>query len=390
MTDFSFKNHVRPTVDQVCAYRSMINLAPGRQSITDLQLCVLLDIPVNEFMERKNFIPSEELWGAERVAQELNMPVEHVSVLHAQGRIVGWKEGGAGAVYPARQFINGELFNRVSMLVERLRSGGYDDKSISRYLFEPMRSLGFFTYAHLADESVDHAQWMLGVLQTDFINPRRAREHLQDLEGAITASNVTDVNTLNKWKNLHSGDVIVSKTRANHALRIEAAAKLEVSLGVSFKTILARNIITCNSPFPTGWVPFSEISGSLGVTEEQLDKMLYPAPDSPRWKRPRDNNEIHYHSSYFIFGDGGKFEINKVAQRLEKLLTRLEELGYPHKVPSVDYPELYLGNVSMREYAHVSPAHEEALVNLLERTIEGLEDANGRKRGKKKNDAKEL
>ena len=131
------------------------------------------------------------------------------------------------------------------------------------------------------------------------------------------------------------------------------------------------------------WVPISEISESLGVTEEQLDKMLYPAPVSPRWKRPRGNDEIHYHSSYFIFGDGGKIEINMVAQRLEKLLARLEELGYPHNVPNVDYPELYLGNVSMREYANVSPAHEEALVNLLERTIQELEGGT-RKRGKKK------
>lgn len=387
MTDFSFKNHVRPTVDQLCAYRSMINLAPWNQSITDLQLCVLLDIPVNEFMERKNFTPSEELWGAERVVQELNVSLELVAVLHAQGRVVGWEEGDEGIVYPARQFVNGELFSRVSMLVERLRSGGYDDKSISRYVFEPIRSLGFFTYAHLADESVDHTQRILGVLQSEFLNPRRAREYLQDTEGTITASTVTDVNTLNKWKNLHSGDVIVSKTRANYALQVDAAAKLEASLGVSFKTILARNIITCNSPFPTGWVPISKISESLGVTEEQLDKMLYPAPDSPRWKRPRDNDEIHYHSSYFIFGDGGKIEINMVAQRLEKLLTRLEESGYSHNVPSVDYPELYLGNVSMREYANVSPAHEEALVNLLERTIQEQEESKARKRGKKKSAA---
>ena len=73
MTDYSFKNHIHPTVDQLCAYRSMINLAPWSQPITDLQLCVLLDIPVNEFMERKNYPLSEELWGAERVAQELNL-----------------------------------------------------------------------------------------------------------------------------------------------------------------------------------------------------------------------------------------------------------------------------------------------------------------------------
>ena len=387
MTDFSFKNHVRPTVDQLCAYRSIINLAPWRQPITDLQLCVLLDIPVNEFMERKNYPLSEELWGAERVAQELNVSLELVAVLHAQGRIVGWEESGAGIVYPARQFVNGELFNRASILVGCLRSGGYDDKSISRYVFEPIRSLGFFSYAHLADESVDHTQRILGVLQSEFLNPRRAREYLQDAEGAITVSSVTDVNTLNKWKNLHSGDVIVSKTRANYALQVDAAAKLEASLGVSFKTILARNIITCNSPFPTGWVPISKISESLGVTEEQLDKMLYPAPDSPRWKRPRGNDEIHYHSSYFILGDGGEIEINMVAQRLEKLLTRLKELGYSHNVPTVDYPELYLGNVSMREYANVSPAHEEALVNLLERTIQELEESKARKRGKKKSAA---
>lgn len=387
MTDFSFKNHVRPTVDQLCAYRSMINLAPWSQSITDLQLCVLLDIPVNEFMERKNFTPSEELWGAERVAQELNVSLELVAVLHTQGRIVGWECGETGTIYPARQFVNGELFNRVSMLIERLRSGGYDDKSISGYVFEPIRSLGFFTYAHLADESVDHTQRILGVLQSEFLNPRRAREYLQDAEGTITASTVTDVNTLNKWKNLHSGDVIVSKSGANHALKVEAAAKLEASLGVSFKTILARNIITGNSPFPTGWVPISKISESLGITEEQLDKMLYPAPDSPRWKRPRDNDEIHYHSSYFIFGDGGEIEINMVPQCLEKLLTRLEELGYSHNVPSVDYPALYLGNVSMREYANVSPIHEEALVNLLERTIQELEESKARKRGKKKSAA---
>lgn len=383
MTDFSFKNHIRPTVDQLCAYRSMINLAPWSQPITDLQLCVLLDIPVNEFMERKNYPLSEELWGAERVAQELNVSLELVAVLHAQGRIVGWEDGETGTIYPARQFVNGELFNRVSMLVECLRSGGYDDKSISRYVFEPIRSLGCFSYAHLADESVDHTQRILGVLQSEFLNSRRAREYLQGAEGTITASSVTDVNTLNKWKNLHSGDVIVSKTRANYALQVEAAAKLEASLGVSFKTILARNIITCNSPFPTGWVPISKISESLGITEEQLDKMLYPTPDSPRWKRPRDNDEIHYHSSYFIFGAGGEIEINMAAQRLEKLLTRLEELGYPHKVPSVNYPELYLGNVSMREYANVSPAHEEALVNLLERTIQELEGGT-RKRGKNK------
>lgn len=386
MTDFSFKNHVRPTVDQLCVYRSMINLAPWSQSITDLQLCVLLDIPVNEFMERKNFAPSEELWGAERVAQELNVSLELVAVLHAQGRIVGWEGGETGTIYPARQFVSGELFNRVSMLVERLRSGGYDDKSISRYVFEPIRSLGFFSYAHLADESVDHTQRILGVLQSEFLNPRRVQEYLQDAEGTITASSVTDVNTLNKWKNLHSGDVIVSKSGANRALRVDAAAKLEASLGVSFKTILARNIITYNSPFPTGWVPISKISESLGVTEEQLDKMLYPAPDSPRWKRPRDNDEIHYHSSYFIFGDGGKIEINMVAQRLEKLLTRLEESGYSHNMPRVDYPELYLGNVSMREYANVSPAHEEALVNLLERTIQELKGGT-RKRGKNKSAA---
>lgn len=88
MTDFSFANHVRPTVDQLCGYKRMMNLAHRNQVISDLQFCVLLDIPVNELLERKKFPATEELWGAERVAQELNVPVEHVSVLHAQEHIV--------------------------------------------------------------------------------------------------------------------------------------------------------------------------------------------------------------------------------------------------------------------------------------------------------------
>lgn len=382
MTDFSFANHVRPAVDQLCGYNRMMNLAHRNQVISDLQFCVLLDIPVNELLERKKFPTTEELWGAERVAQELKRTREHVSVLHAQGRIVGWEES-EELVYPAIQFVNGKLFNRVPMLVEPLRAAGFNDKSISLYLFSPVYALGYFSYAHLADESLDHTQWLLGILQTEFINMRRANDYLRNTEGAITASSVTNLDKLNKWKNLHSGDVIVSKSGASHALYVDAAAKLEASLGVSFKTIMARTCITPDSPFPNSWVPFTEIRESLDVTEKELDEMLYPAPDSPMWKRVQSGGELTYHGLYFIFGEDGEIEINYVAQRLEKLLARLKELGYPHHIPSVDIRLLYLGNVSMREYANVSPVHEEALVNLLERTIQELEGGT-RKRGKKK------
>lgn len=389
MTDFSFANHLRPTVDQLCGYKRMINLAHRNQVISDLQFCVLLDIPVHELLERKKFPTTEELWGAERVAQELNVPVEHVSVLHAQGRIVGWEES-EELVYPAIQFVNGKLFDRVSMLVEPLRAAGFNDKSISLYLFSPVYALGYFSYAHLADESLDHTQWLLGILQTEFINMRRANDYLRNTEGAIAVSSVTNLDKLNKWKNLHSGDVIVSKSGASHALYVDAAAKLEASLGVSFKTIMARTCIAPDSPFPDSWVPLTKIRESLGVATEELDAMLYPAPDSQRWKRVQSGGEPTYHGSYFIFGKDGEIEINYVAQRLEKLLAHLKELGYPHHIPSVDIRLLYLGNVSMRAYANVSPEHEDALVNLLERTIKGLEESNGRKRGKKKGDADEL
>ena len=52
-------------------------------------------------------------------------------------------------------------------------------------------------------------------------------------------------------------------------------------------------------------------------------------------------------------------------------------------MPSVDIRLLYLGNVSMCAYANVSPEYEEALVNLLERTIQELKGGT-RKRGKNK------
>lgn len=283
----------------------------------------------------------------------------------------------------AMLFVNGKLFNRVSMFVEPLRAAGFNDKSISLYVFTPVYALGYFSYAHLADESLDHTQWLLGILQTEFINMRRANDYLRNTEGAITASSVTNLDKLNKWKNLHSGDVIVSKSGASHALYVDAAAKLEVSLGVSFKTIMARTCIMSDSPFPDSWMPFTEIRESLDVTEEELDAMLYPAPDSQMWKRVQSGGDLTYHGSYFILGEDGKIEINYVAQRLEKLLARLKELGYPHHMPSVDIRLLYLGNVSMRAYANVSPEHEEALVNLLERTIQELEGGT-RKRGKNK------
>ena len=50
----------------------------------------------------------------------------------------------------------------------------------------------------------------------------------------------------------------------------------------------------------------------------------------------------------------------------------------------------YLGNVSMIDYALISPEHEEAIISLLERTIKRTKEANERKRGKKKSDTEEL
>ena len=388
MTDFSFANHVRPTVDQLCGYKRMMNLAHRNQVISDLQFCVLLDIPVNELLERKKFPATEELWGAERVAQELNVPVEHVSVLHAQGRIVGWEES-EELVYPAIQFVNGKLFNRVQQIVETLRSAGLDDNKIDWYLFTPKYEFGEFAYAHLADESSDHAQWVMRQFK-DIINGGRVSNYIRDNDPGITKDTVTPVSMVKEWRSLKSAEAVEREAEAHYPLRVDRAINLENLIGVSFKTLLLRKHMS--SPFPAthDWIKSSELCESFGVTEEELDKLLTPAPTSEKWKREYKGESV-YNYACFVRDSAGRVTIHPVAHRIEVLLDELAKAGYyTYGASPIWVNRLYLGNVSMIDYALISPEHEEAIITLLERTIKRTKEANACKRGKKKSGTEEL
>lgn len=390
MVDFSFKNHVRPTVDQLCGLNS---LALGTQWglwATDEQFCHLLGIPVAEFMERRSFAPPRDLWDANRVTEELNVPEPHVSILHAQGRIIGWRDDEAEAiVYPAHQFIDGKLFNRVQQIVETLRSAGLDDNKIDWYLFTPKYEFGEFAYAHLADESSDHAQWVMRQFK-DIINGGRVSNYIRDNDPGITKDTVTPVSMVKEWRSLKSAEAVEREAEAHYPLRVDRAINLEKLIGVSFKTLLLRKHMS--SPFPANldWIKSSELCESFGVTEEELDKLLTPAPTSEKWKREYKGESVYNYAS-FVRDSAGRVTIHPVAHRIEVLLDELAEAGYyTYGASPIWGNHLYLGNVSMIDYALISPEHEEAIISLLERTIKRTKEANERKRGKKKSDTEEL
>lgn len=390
MTDYGFKNHVRPTVDQLCGLNSLAFGTQWGLWATDEQFCHLLGVPVAEFMERRSFAPPRDLWDAKRVAEELNVPEPHVSILHAQGRIIGWRDDEVGAItYPAYQFIGGKLFNRVQQIVETLRSVGLDDKEIGWYLFTPKYEFGEFAYAHLVDESSDHAHWVMRQFK-DIINGRRSSKYIHDNDPGITKDTVTPVSMVKGWRSLKSAEAVEREAEAHYSLRVDSAINLEKLIGVSFKTLLLREHMS--SPFPSShdWIKSSELCESFGVVEEELDKLLTPAPDSEKWKREHDGDAV-YRYECFVRDDEGRIAIHPVARRLEVLLNKLAKAGYyTYGAHPITCQYFYLGNVSMIDYALISPEHEEAIISLLERTIKSTKEANERKRGKKKNDEEEL
>lgn len=387
MADFSFKNHVRPTVDQLCGLNLMLAYRESLFGVTDKQFCELLGIPLNEFIERGNTPDSYEMWDTGRVAQELNVTSEQVHILHAQGRILGWADDDErGAVYPARQFVGGQLFNRIQQVVEILRTSGVEDRVSARHLFDLKYKLGLFSYAHLIDESAAHMRWVIGCLQQDVIDNCQGRKYLHEIAGEITADTVTSPSVINKWKTLHAGDMVVSKAGVTYGLnRIERVAELGKALAVPFRIILAREYI----PQPTGatirgWVSASEVYADLNMTEEQVDELLRLTANDDTEKRITANKEATYSGAYFKRGTDGKLHtVAPTAHRINEKLAKLKELRYQYTLPDVSRNKYYLGNVSMIDYALVSPEHEEAIVNLLERTIAVTQERNNRKRKKK-------
>lgn len=390
MTDFSFKNHVRLTVDQLCGLNSVAYSTQWGLWATDEQFCHLLGIPSDEFIERRKFARPNNLWDAARVAKELNIPVEQVNILHAQGRIIGWAEDEErGTVYPAHQFAGGKLFDRIQQVVEPLRIAGQSDKEIDWHLFTPKYELGGFAYAHLMDESSDHAHWVLGRFR-DAVEGARASRYIRDNCPGITADTVTPVSMVKEWRSLKSAEAIEREAEVEYQLRVDRAINLEKLIGVSFKTLLLREHMS--SPFPANldWIKSSELCESFGVTEEELDKLLTPAPTSEKWKREYKGESV-YNYACFVRDSAGRVTIHPVAHRIEVLLGELAKAGYyTYGADPIWVNHLYLGNVSMIDYALISPEHEEAIISLLERTIERTKEANERKRGKKKSGTEEL
>lgn len=386
MTDYSFANHTRPTVDQLCGLKLITSYRKSWAGFTDKQFCELLGIPLNEFLERGNTPDSYEMWNTEKVAQELNIASEQVRILHAQGRIVGWAENDErGTVYPARQFVGGKLFNRVQQVVEILRISGVNDRVTARHLFDLKYELGLFSYAHLIDESIAHMRWVVGCLQQDIIDDSQGRKYLYEIAGEITADTVTSPSIINKWKTLHTGDMIVSKAGATYGLnRIEHAAELGEALAVPFRTILAREYI----PHPTGgtirgWINASEVYTDLNMTEEQVDELLHLTANDYTVKRTTANEEVIYWGAYFKYRTDGKLHpVATTVHHINEKLTELKKLGYKYPLPDFSHDKYYLGNVSMIDYALVSPEHEEAITNLLKRTITATQERNNRKRKK--------
>lgn len=387
MTDFSFNNHVRPTVDQLCGLNLMLAYRESLFGVTDKQLCELLGIPLNEFIERGNTPDSYEMWSTERVAQELNVTSEQVHILRAQGLILGWAESDErGTVYPARQLVGGKLFNRIQQVVEILRTSGVEDRVSARHLFDLKYKLGLFSYAHLIDESAAHMRWVIGCLQQDVIDDSQGRKYLNEIAGEITADTVTSPSVINNWKTLHTGDMFVSKAGVTYGInRIERVAELGEALAVSFRTILAREYIAQ----PTGatirgWVSTSEVYADLNMTEEQVDELLCLAASDYTVKRVTANEEAIYWGGYFVRGTDGKLHsVAPTVHRINEKLAKLKELRYQYSLPDFSHKKYYLGNVSMIDYALVSPEHEEAIINLLERTITVTQERNNRKRKKK-------
>lgn len=384
MTDFSFANHTRPTVDQLCGLKLIMSYRKSWAGVTDKKFCELLGIPLNEFLERGNIPDSYEMWNTEKVAQELNITSEQVHILHAQGRIVGWAENDEqGTVYPAKQFIGGKLFNRIQQVVEILRISGVNDRVTARHLFDLKYELGLFSYAHLIDESIAHMRWVVGCLQQDIIDDSQGRKYLYEIAGEITADTVTSPSIINKWKTLHTGDMIVSKAGATYGLnRVKNAVELGEALAIPFRTILAREYISQPAGATIhGWVSASEVYTDLNMTEEQVDELLQLAANDYIGKRVTANEETIYEGAYFKRGTDGKLHsVAPTVHRINEKLAKLKELRYQYPLPDVIHDKYYLGNVSMIDYALVSPEHEEAIINLLERTIAVTQERNNRKR----------
>lgn len=387
MTDFSFNNHVRPTVDQLCGLNLMLAYRESLFGVTDKQFCELLGIPLNEFIERGNTPDSYEIWDTGRVAQELNVTSEQVHILHAQGRIVGWADDDErGTVYPARQFVGGQLFNRIQQVVEILRTSGVEDRVSARHLFDLKYKLGLFSYAHLIDESAAHMRWVIGCLQQDVIDDSQGGKYLHEIAGEITADTVTSPSVINKWKTLHTGDMVVSKAGVTYGInRIERVAELGEALAVPFRTILAREYIAQ----PTGatirgWVSAQEVYSDLNMTEEQVDELLCLTASDYTVKRVTANEAAIYWGGYFVRGADGKLHsVVPTVHRINEKLAKLKELRYQCPLPDFSHKKYYLGNVSMIDYALISPEHEEAMISLLERTITVTQERNNRKRKKK-------
>lgn len=239
------------------------------------------------------------------------------------------------------------------------------------------------------DESSDHAHWVLGRFR-DAVEGARASKYIRDNDPGITADTVTPVSMVKEWRSLKSAEAVEREAEAEYSLRVDRAINLEKLIGVSFKTLLLRKHMS--SPFPANldWIKSSELCESFGVTEEELDKLLTPAPTSEKWKREYKGESV-YNYACFVRDSTGRVTIHPVAHRIEVLLDELAKAGYyTYGADPIWVNHLYLGNVSMIDYALISPEHEEAIISLLERTIERTKEANERKRGKKKSDAEEL
>lgn len=377
-----FPGHKRPSVDTL---RMIEKITPNPGIPHSLywdcgdNLTVkseIMGLPKKELKERLALIekrrkqqqknPERLVITHQEVAELLGVSDARVKELYIFGEILGYSSNGE-FVYPADQFPDGCHFGNLNTFIGRLLHAGMNGGTISDWLFRHREELCGFSYAVLAQESSDHYRWVSNKVFA-LAEEEETNRYLLEKPSNASARNVTPTSVIDSWDTL---DIVTAlNAPREHDKDWKWLAK---------RTQCSKNILMARQKMHF-WYPkdgtFMAISKKAlmekyGLSEAGVEAVTVQEDTS-------DSSRV-FIKTFFRKPVDMEDHWDEDAREVGKALKRVNEVCATHNPESEkEYMGIYerfqaLGNVTVLEYAKVSPEHRAALVRLLERGAEWLE-----------------
>lgn len=385
-----FPGHKRPTVDTLNMIEGITDnpkypqVLYAQHGVTVGVESELINLPKEELKIRKahraNVLANSSpniincLWH-DKIAEHLGISESQLEKLHTSGKILSANTEYSDT-YMLEQFPDGEMVKGIKPFVKRLRKSGLPDRLISNWLFESRHELGYFSYAVLSEESPEHRKWVTGKVEDKARMVEAELYLLEKLSGA-TIGNVAPPELLDSW-----GSFV--KEAEDYGDVYNASGDnwgwLAKEIQCPRKVLVARELMRPSYPRNGVLVNISKkaLVEKYGIKPAGLAGLARPSTNA-------DSNRVLVRAFFYNPVQMEQYW-DEMANDVAEAVALLFEAVSSSKKPGAGgyaYRNLYnyvpvLGGVTFLEYAKVSDKHHKALISLLKRTTEALNEESRR------------